>query len=156
MRRSSSAKTFALAAITGLALSVAPAAKADDKGCSNTSLQGTFAFTSTGFITAPAERAGPVGEVGTQTFDGKGGTTGSATLSANGNILQLTLTGTYTVNPDCTGKFNVQVAVLGGPVFPLEVFFVIADNGAEFHGIETGTGLVVTRIARKLSPGKNI
>src|SRR6184192_261557 len=97
MRRSSIAKTFTIAAITGLALSITPTAKADDKGCSNASLQGTFAFTSTGFITAPPAR--PVGEVGTQTFDGKGATTGTATLSVNGNILTVTLTGAYTVNP---------------------------------------------------------
>src|SRR5438874_12579741 len=126
MRRSSIAKTFTIAAITGLALSITPTAKADDKGCSNASLQGTFAFTSTGFITAPPAIAGPVGEVGTQTFDGKGATTGTATLSVNGNILTVTLTGAYTVNPDCTGTFTVQVAPLG---FPLNVFFVIADNG---------------------------
>jgi hypothetical protein len=152
MRRNSIVNTFAIA-ITGLALGMAPAAKADDKGCSNATLQGTFAFTSTGFITAPPAFAGPVGEVGTQTFDGRGGTTGAATLSQNGNIVPVTLTGTYTVNPDCTGTFTVQVAPGG---FPLNVFFVIADNGSEFHGIETATGFVITRIARKLSPGRNI
>ncbi len=80
MKRSTIAKTFTIAAVTALALGVAPTAKADDKGCSNASLKGTFAYTATGFITAPPAMAGPFGGVGTQTFDGKGGTT------ATGNV----------------------------------------------------------------------
>ena len=49
------ARTFTMAAVTALALAISPTAKADDndKGCSNATLQGTFAYTSTGFITAP-------------------------------------------------------------------------------------------------------
>src|SRR5450432_4246823 len=101
MKRNTIAKTFTIAAVAALALAIAPTAKADDKGCSNASLQGTFAFTSTGVITAPPAFAGPVSEVGTQTFDGRGNSTAVATLSQNGNILQVTITGTYTVNPDC-------------------------------------------------------
>ena len=86
MKCSTIAKTFTIAAVTALALGIAPTAKADDKGCSNASLQGTFAYTSTGSISAPPEIAGPFAEVGTQTFDGNGGTTATATSSPNGNI----------------------------------------------------------------------
>jgi hypothetical protein len=161
MKHSTIAKTFPIAAITALALGIAPTAKADDKGCSNATLQGTFAFTSTGFITAPPVIAGPFAEVGTQTFDGRGGTTVAATASQNGNIAQLTLTGTYTVNPDCTGTVTAQGMTIPQPGNPsisltLYMFFVIDNNGSEFHGIETNTGVVITRIARKLFPGRNI
>jgi hypothetical protein len=38
--------------------------------------------------------AGAFGEVGRQTFDGKGKTEATATLSANGNIQQVTIEGT--------------------------------------------------------------
>ena len=108
MKRSTIAKTFTIAAVTALALGIAPTAKADDKGCSNATLKGTFAYTASGFITAPPAMAGPFAGVGTQTFDGNGGTTATATLSQNGNILPVTITGTYTVNPDCTGTFTIQ------------------------------------------------
>jgi hypothetical protein len=48
------ARTLAMAAVTALALSTAPMAKAQlvNKGCSNATLIGTFAYTSTGFIVA--------------------------------------------------------------------------------------------------------
>src|ERR1700731_249992 len=88
------ARIFTMAAVTALPLAIAPTARADDKGCSNTTLQGTFAYTSTGFITAPPEVAGPFAETGTQIFDGKGGTTAVVVLSQNGNILPVTVTGT--------------------------------------------------------------
>ena len=153
MKRSTIAKTFAIAALTTLALGLTPTAKAADKGCSNATLQGTFAFTSTGFITAPANLAGPITEVGTQAFDGAGATTATATLSQNGNILQLTITGTYIVNPDCTGTFTLQVAPIG---ITVHVFFVIDDRGDGFQAIETDPGLVITRVGRRLFPGRAI
>ena len=53
MKRSTIAKTFTIAAVTALALGLAPTAKADDKGCSNATLKGTFAYTASGFITSP-------------------------------------------------------------------------------------------------------
>jgi hypothetical protein len=72
------ARTFAIAVAAALALSIAPKAQADDKGCSNETLQGTFAYTTTGFIVAPPPIAGPFASVGLQTFDGKGVTTAVA------------------------------------------------------------------------------
>src|SRR5215472_8474872 len=125
--------TFTIAAVIALALSLAPRANADEKGCSNATLRGTFAYTSTGTIAAPPVIAGPFVEVGTQSFDGTGGTTLTATSSQNGNISPLTATGTYTVNPDCTGTMTLQVSFPGFPVFPVHVSFVIDDNGDEFQ-----------------------
>ena len=153
MKRSTIAKTLAIAAVTVLALGVAPLAKADDKGCSNVLVQGTFAYTGTGSIAAPSPAAGPFVEVGTQTFDGKGGTTYAATLSANGNVLQVTATGTYTVNPDCTGTMTFQVSPIN---ITVHVFFVIAGSGSEFQAIETDPGLIITRAAKRLFPGRAI
>jgi len=153
MKRSTIAKTFTVAAVTALALVIAPAAKADDKGCSNTTLRGTFVYTSTGFITAPPAVAGPFAETGTQVFDGRGGTTATATLSQNGNILQVSITGTYTVNPDCTGTFTLQVSPIG---ITVHVSFVIDDGANEFQAIETEPGLVITRIGRRQFPGLTI
>ena len=65
MKRSTIAKTFTIAAVAALALGIAPTAKADDKGCSNATLKGTFAHRATGFVTAPPAMAGPLAGVGT-------------------------------------------------------------------------------------------
>jgi hypothetical protein len=149
MKRSAIAKTFTIAAVTALALGTAPTAKANDKGCNKTTLLGTFAYTSTGFITAPPALAGPFAEAGTQTFDGNGTTTATATLSQNGNILPVTVAGTYTVNPDCTGTFTLQVSPIG---ITVHVFFVLDASGTEFQAIETDPGFVITRIGRSQFP----
>ena len=152
MKRSTVTRTLTAAA-AAFALSFAPTVKADDKGCSNETLRGTFAYTSTGFITAPPAFAGPFAETGTQTFDGRGATTAAVTSSQNGNILPLAITGTYTVNPDCTGTMTLQVSPIAVTV---DVFFVIDDSGNGFQAIETDPGLVITRIGRRLFPGKAI
>ena len=146
MKRSTIAKTFAIAA---LALGMAPTAKADDKGCTNASLKGAYGYTSTGFITVGPAPVGPFAEVGTQTFDGKGGTTATATLSANGNIFEITITGTYTVKPDCTGTFTLQVFPFNATT---RLFFVLDDNGTEIRAIQTGGGSVETLIGRRQFP----
>ena len=43
-----------------------------------------------------------------QTFDGNGNTNATATISSNGNIAKVTVQGTYTVNPDCTGTMILE------------------------------------------------
>jgi hypothetical protein len=152
MDRSTIASTFVLA--VAAALAVAPTAQAADKGCTNGSLKGTFAYTNTGVLTAPVSPAGPFAGVGAQTFDGNGNTTATGSVSVNGNIFAVTITGTYTVNPDCTGTFTLLVSVLSPPMTlpPGHVFFVIDDNGAEFRAINTDPGQVVTTIGKRQFP----
>jgi len=140
------AKTFAIAAVTALALGIAPTANAQDKTCSEATLQGTFVYTSTGFIVAAPipSIVGPSAEVGTQYFDGRGGVTFTFNASQNGNIGPGTATGTYTVNRDCTGTFTEAL-----PGFTAHFSFVIDDNWNGFQAICQDTGVVTTRIGRK-------
>jgi hypothetical protein len=88
----------------------------------------------------------PLSEQGRQTFDGMGNTDGAATLSANGNIRNVTVQGTYVVNSDCTGSMTLSVAPFGSTV-PLD--FVIDDDGAELRAIVSNGGAVETRVYRK-------
>jgi hypothetical protein len=141
------AKTFTLAALTALALGIAPTAKAADKGCSAASLLGTFAYTSVGSIVAPAFVAGPYAEVGTQIFDGKGGVTFTLMSSQNGNIGPATQTGTYTVNSDCTGTFTQ-----GDPTFTAHFSFVLDESTGEFRAICLDSGAIITRVGRRQFP----
>ncbi len=149
MKRSTIAKTFAIAAITALALGMAPTAKADNyKGCSNASLKGTFSHMATGFTTAPAAMAGPLAGVGTDTFDGNGKITGTATLSINGNTVSVSEIGTYKVNDDCTGTYTVQFSVGGGT----SASFVITASWNEIQAICTDPGTVLTHIFKRQFP----
>src|ERR1700734_1498892 len=111
MKRSTLAKTFTMAAVTALALYLSPTAKADDKGCSNATLRGTYAQIGTGVVTAPPDQAGPFANVGTLFFDGNGVLTG--VIVVNGSSAEATEIGTYKVNPDCTGTYTVQIDPFG-------------------------------------------
>ena len=150
MKHSTIAKTFAFAAVSALALSVAPAAKADDKGCSNATLKGTFALKGAGFIISPAAVAGPVADVNTLAFDGNGAATAaSGFMSQNGAVIPVTETGTYKVNPDCTGTYEVLISPVG---FTAHYFFVICDSGNELQIICTDSGVVFSGTARRQFP----
>jgi len=124
MKRSTIAKTFTIAAVTALALGIAPTANA---ACFNFSLQGTFVYKESGFVVSPAAVAGPLANVNTVTFDGNGAiTAGAGYISQNGTIIPVTETGTYQVNPDCTGTYAVTISPIG---FTAHFFFVIDVNG---------------------------
>jgi uncharacterized protein YdeI (BOF family) len=137
---------FAIAFVLG----VAPSAAADDKGCSNATLKGTFAYTITGSTSAPPPFGGPIAGVGKQTADGNGHVSGTQTVSVNGNILRQTYTGTYTVNPDCTGSITLVVDIPPGLVTHSD--FVIDDDGNETRAVQADAGSVVTIIARRQFP----
>jgi hypothetical protein len=130
-------------------LGIAPKARAgEDEKCSNATLQGSFGYTSTGTLLpsfVPPPYAGPFAEVGRQTFDGKGDTDATGTLSANGNIfLKVTFEGTYAVNPDCTGSMT-----LSSSLGVSNADFVIEDDGTELRLIFTDSGVVESRVYRK-------
>ena len=151
MTRSTIAKSFTMAAVTALALSVAPTANADDKGCSNLSVTGTFAVTTTGFNVAAPDPVGPAfAQISMQNFDGRGSTANVGMSNTNGNVGQASNTGSYTVNPDCTGTFTLTTAK-----GPSTWFFVIADNWNEIQAICVDPFAVLTKVGRRIYPGRN-
>jgi hypothetical protein len=153
MKHSTIRKTFTMAAVTALALAILPTAKADNKGCSNATLRGSYAQTGSGVITAPPDQAGPFANVGTLVFDGNGNLTGTLVVSSNGSSSPATETGTYTVNSDCTGTYTVQIAPFG---ITSQAFFAIDTNGDELEIIVSDAGSVITCVAKKLYPGRAI
>jgi hypothetical protein len=99
-------------------------------GCTSASFQGAFGYTFNGLT---GFNARPFAAVGRLVADGQGNVSGSETQSANGVISTRTYTGTYKVNPDCTGSqvstdnFNKTV----------KCDFVIVSGGREIYVIET-------------------
>jgi hypothetical protein len=128
---------------------VAQEESAKVKECSKATLQGGYGYTSVGSLLdsyVPPPYAGPFGEVGRQTFDGKGHTSATATSSSNGNIAKVTIEGTYTVNPDCTGSMTLNVSPFDSTV---HADFVIDDGEEEIRAIGSDSGLVETRVYHK-------
>ena len=152
MKRTIAPTTLVIIFATVFVLGILPRAQAGEhRECSDASLQGSFGFTSTGTLLAlPPPLAGPFAEIGRQTFDGRGNTDATATLSANGNIVKgVTVQGTYVVNPDCTGSMTFYVLPIG---ITANADFVIDDDGAELRAIITDAGIVETRVYKKQFP----
>jgi hypothetical protein len=151
MKRAIAPTTLVIVLATVFVLGISPGAQAGEhRECSDATLQGSFGFTSTGTLLAlgpPFD--GPFAEIGRQTFDGRGNTHATATLSANGNIFRVTVQGTYVVNPDCTGSMTLYVSPFG---ITVNADFVIDDDGVELRAIVTDAGSVESRVYRKQVP----
>ncbi len=114
--------------------------------CSLHSLKGCFGSTITGNLVG-GPLAGPVAGIVLQKFDGEGGLTQVDTVSINGTLIanERSATGTYTVNPDCTGSATIDFPEQP----PLQLNFVLVDHGRELRAVTTNPGLTTTSVGRK-------
>jgi len=71
-------------------------------------------------------------------------------VSTNGLIIpnRSSLSGTYLVNPDCTGDLALVLPVPGGTITSTS-HFVIVDHGKEIRLVNSGAGRVITGNAKK-------
>ena len=123
--------------------------KSSVQACSLETVEGSYGTSTTGSIVS----AGPVGliaDVGVISFDGDGGVSQTTTVSLNGVIIpnRTSLSGSYVVNPDCTGDISLMLAGATGPITSTS-HFVIVDNGEELQTINTGAGRVLTGVAKR-------
>lgn len=111
-----------IASLFVLALMVSLTAPAHAAGpCSVARAAGNWSFTDNGTVVG----VGPRTAVGTLTLDALGNVlNGVGTSSLNGAIADESFSGTYTVNPDCTG--TISVTIYSGGV----ELFVINGNSA--------------------------
>lgn len=128
-----------MALVVGMILSMAaPRARA---GCSDVTLRGTWAFTTTGTIILPNVGPAPVGAVGRINFDGKGSVAGNQTRSVGGQVAEETFSGTYKVAADCTADFTAQVFLNGVLVRTSTVYLILDDARREIRAIFTSSFL---------------
>ncbi len=129
-----------LLALATLTVALAPALRAQPS-CSNATMKGTYVLSQTGTIVS----VGPSAVVGKVTYDGQGNGAATLTQSVNGVISrQVTITGTYTVNPDCTGSKTFA----GGAV---NFDFMITPDGRTITFIETDPGTVGSGQANRMA-----
>jgi hypothetical protein len=120
-----------------LALSGFAMAQSDDQHCSctNRTLSGDYGSTTQGVLLPnpglPPEL--PFTSIEVTHFDGQGNFTGMEHTVVNGVSRDLDWTansGTYSVNPNCTGKIVLNTP--NSPV-PLNIFFVVVRHGTQFY-----------------------
>ena len=123
-----------------------PAASAEQ--CSQRTLKGTYVYHCAGLRLD--EKGQPVhfAFAGQDHFDGNGTVTGVFSYSDNSPILQqhISYSGTYTVNPDCTGTYTTvdENGVSGN----LDLFF--GRDGEEVTFIFTDPGVVDAGVERRV------
>jgi hypothetical protein len=127
---------LAILALAVMTLAAAPQSlKAADALCPllNATKHGTYGMSGTGTVAG----VGLVAFVGETIYDGHGNSSTTATATVNGTIYRGgTVTGTYTVNPDCTGS----VVQSNGNHYD----FWVTPDGSMSTWIESDTGTVVT------------
>jgi hypothetical protein len=109
----------------------------DGKQCSAANVAGKWGFTISGTIPS----IGPVGAVGIFTQDSSGNITGTETRSLNGDVADETLTGTATVNADCSGTDTFQVFESGVLVRTSVVNVIYDSNRREARAVFTSVVL---------------
>jgi hypothetical protein len=142
--------------VAAFGLSVAASAEVVPS-CSLARAAGNYAFTDSGTVV----NVGPRTAVGTFTLDAAGNLlNGVATSSLNGTVASETFSGTYTLNPDCTGTISVEIFASGTEIFAVTLNMAFDDNMRQIRGIFTsvvepdGTSLatVINIDARKMAP----
>jgi hypothetical protein len=114
-------------------------------GCTNASLKGAY-----GFYRSGTRSGDPVAAISFGTFDGTGAVgTARQTVRRNGVttgdlFAGPPATGSYVVNPDCTGKFlNPDGSDLA--------HIVVVDGGNELYFTSVAPGLTSTGVEKKIS-----
>jgi hypothetical protein len=112
-------------------------AESDGGQCSNRTLFGDYGAAVEGVLIIPGGIQLPFRAVTMNHFDGQGNSTSLEHVVVNGVPLNPGTywtpgSGTYTVNPDCTGT---MVANTPNSPEPLNLAFVVVRHGTEIHAV---------------------
>jgi len=131
-------------AFASIATKVSGAADPGHKPCSNRTLSGDYGFTAVGIL-GPNGPDIPLRTLSMQHFDGSGNMTGVDHVVQNGvppTEEWRAISGTYSVNPDCTGSGEI----IFGPGASLDLHFVVVDKGREIDQVVDGNAVTAVGI----------
>jgi hypothetical protein len=121
-----------LGGLVGLVPLVGQASHSDDQACTTETIRGEYGFRTAGVSVRPDGTTVEFASFGRMVRDGHGNVvSGMVTSNTGGTIRRVTLTGTYTVNSDCTGSGTSNLS--SGAVVHYE--FVIVDKGQRMEFI---------------------
>lgn len=133
-------------------------------GCNNENIKGAYGHVANAMVPTGSDEPGssttPLVEVGLLTFDGQGGVTGSASGVKEGGMTPVTVTGTYSVNSDCTLTITASLYpqsttaaavanLVGLPIDTITLQGVVVQHGtridavvtSSMSGVQTGSGV---------------
>jgi hypothetical protein len=120
--------------------------------CTNATLHGTYQWNITGYIQTTTQNGGNIGdfapivEASYAVFDGHGAITKLVSTDnfSSGGSFTVTGTGTYIVNPDCSGSLTFNVGGGGTINRHLEIL-----DGETVDFVHTDTGLIIAGTMKK-------
>ena len=127
------ARTTLLTVVAVLCLSFAPAVYAAPT-CSNAKAAGTWEFSLDGTLFVPSPLPGAA--AGRVSIDSAGKISGTEARNVGGGFAYETITGSLTVNSDCTGSFTVNIYESGVLVRTSVVALVFFDNSNKIRGVQ--------------------
>lgn len=129
--------------VSTLAMFGSQLSSAQPSACDNSTIRGSYAFTIHGTLFLPNGSTLIVDGIDRATFDGHGNFTQLDAVATNGVFATAGWrpgSGTYSVNPDCTGTQTLVVA--GMPDLHLQ--FIVAQSGNTIHQVVTDPGFATT------------
>lgn len=136
-----------------LALAASSTLTAHASGCTNRTMQGAWVQSLQGLIFLPDGTSLVLTGVTKTTYDGLGNLTALDASGVNGNVPPgwRTGTGSYTVNPDCTGTETIS--------FPgqadIHAQFVLAQSGNKLHYVNIDPGISLSGEAERFDAPKS-
>jgi hypothetical protein len=128
-----------------------PSLKGAERGCSNATLRGAFAFDVDGaFLDAPAPLL--LKGVAMTQFDGRGNLTQVDHIVFNGAPPPedwTAATGWYHLNADCTGEMEIDIP--GSPFSPVILRLSVGANGTHINTVVSKPGYAVSSTGTKVN-----
>src|SRR5581483_6583622 len=124
-----------------LVILLVPAWAQDPGSCSTSTIRGSYSVTCSGYI-SPAAGAPqmPATMIGIVNGTWAGLFTGGGKMSLAGTLVDQTVTGTATVNTDCTGSISYDQKINGQPAGKLNITFHVIGNGDMIRGMSVDPG----------------
>jgi len=128
--------------LLALALIVSSPLMSHASACSNSTIRGSYAFTIHGTIFLPNGATLLIDGIAKESFDGQGNETQVDAVATNGMLTPgwRPGTGSYSVNPDCTGTQTIMRSGLPD----LHLQFIVARGGNTIHQVVIDPGAAVT------------
>jgi len=123
---------LSLSAVVFTTALAVPAYAQESHACSLARSGGKWSFTDQGTVLGIGSRTA----IGVFALDGAGNLqNGIATASLAGSVASETFSGTYTVNPDCTGTISVEIFSSGTEILAVTLSIAFDEDMKHIRGI---------------------
>lgn len=139
--------------LLAIALIVSSPLTSHASACSNSTIRGSYAYTIHGQVFLPNGPTLLINGLARTAFDGEGNLTELDAISANGNVAPgwVSNTGTYSVNPDCTGT----ITVTNGNQPLIHGQMIVAQSGNTIHEMLIDPGFATTADGERIHTSKD-